>query len=169
MTDIVDVTSNGTDRAVKAVSVGARTDRYGKSVNFLNGEFVCKVSGQDTHGGLCIYDTVRTARGGPPLHIHHEQDEWFYVREGAFVVQVGDQRFHLTTGDSLLAPRKIPHAFANVSEIGKLIVAFQPAGSIEELFSEIAALSRLRIPTLEDWQNVSRRNGVDIVGPPLKL
>jgi oxalate decarboxylase/phosphoglucose isomerase-like protein (cupin superfamily) len=103
------------------------------------------------------------------MHLHHEQDEWFYVRDGEFVVQVGDQRFHLTTGDSLLAPRKIPHAFANMSETGKLIVAFQPAGSIEKLFSEIAALSHLHIPTLEDWQNVSCRNGVDIVGPPLKL
>jgi len=169
MTDIVGVTSNATDRAVKAVRVDAQTDRYGNSLNFLNGEFICKVSGQDTRGGLCIYDTVRTARGGPPVHIHHEQDEWFYVREGEFVVQIGDQRFHLTTGDSLLAPRKIPHAFANVSETGKLIVAFQPAGSIERLFSEIAALSRLRIPTLEDWQNVSCRNGIDIVAPPLTL
>lgn len=169
MANTVGVTTDPSDRAFKAVSVDARTDRYGKPLNFLNGEFICKVSGQDTSGSLCIYDTVRTARGGPPMHIHHEQDEWFYVREGKFVVQVGDERFHLKTGDSLLAPRKIPHAFTNVSETGKLIVAFQPAGSIERLFSEIAELSRVRIPTLEDWQTVSCRNGVDIVGPPLKL
>jgi oxalate decarboxylase/phosphoglucose isomerase-like protein (cupin superfamily) len=103
------------------------------------------------------------------MHVHHGQDEWFYVREGKFVVQVGDERFHLTAGDSLLAPRQMPHAFANVSETGRLIVAFQPAGSIERLFSKVAAVNRLRIPTLEDWQNASRGTSVDIVGPPLNL
>lgn len=169
MMDIASVTSRATNRAVKAVSVDAHTDRYGKPLHFLNGEFICKISGQDTGGGLCIYDTVRRARGGPPMHIHYEQDEWFYVREGEFVVQIGDERFHLAPGDSLLAPRRIPHAFANVSETGKLIVAFQPAGSIERIFSEIAVLSHSRMPTLEDWQNVSSPNGVDIIGPPLKL
>jgi oxalate decarboxylase/phosphoglucose isomerase-like protein (cupin superfamily) len=103
------------------------------------------------------------------MHVHHEQDEWFYVLEGEFVVQVGDERFHLRAGDSLLAPRKMPHAFANVSETARLIVAFQPAGSIEKLFSEIAMLNGLRIPTLEDWQKASRGKGVDIVGPPLRF
>ncbi len=169
MMNIASVTGSAMAPAGKAVSLEAGTDRHGKPLNFLNGEFICKVSSQDTLGGLCIYDTVRTARGGPPMHIHHAQDEWFYVREGEFVVQIGDERFQLLTGDSLLAPRKIPHAFANVSETGRLIVAFQPAGSIERLFSEIAAVSGLRIPTLADWQTVSRRNGVDIVGPPLTI
>jgi oxalate decarboxylase/phosphoglucose isomerase-like protein (cupin superfamily) len=103
------------------------------------------------------------------MHVHHEQDEWFYVLEGEFVVQVGDERFHLRSGDSLLAPRKVPHAFASVSETARLIVAFQPAGSIERLFSEIAVLNGSRIPTLEDWQKASHGKGVDIVGPPLKL
>ena len=169
MTQITNTITGGVSQSLQAVHVDALADRFGSALRFLNGQFDCKLSGRDTGGALCIYDTIRSARGGPPMHIHHEQDEWFYVRDGEFIVQVGDARFHLGPGDALLAPRKVPHAFANVSEKGRLIVAFQPAGSIERLFSEIAELSRFRLPTLEDWQAVSCTKGVDIVGPPLKL
>jgi len=44
-----------------------------------------------------------------PCIVHQLEDEWFYVMEGEYVAQVGDERFTLTAGDSLLAPREVPH------------------------------------------------------------
>ena len=151
-------------RLSKAVQVIANGDRFGKELHFVNGRFDCKLSAEDTGGDLCIYDTIRTKQGGPPLHYHESQDEWFFVREGEFLFQVGEARFRLTAGDSIFGPRKVPHAFANISDTGKLMIVYQPAGSIEQFFLDG---SRLADPTPADWQALYRRHGLEIVGPAL--
>src|SRR5438876_372019 len=86
-------------------------------------------SGSQRGGDLCSYDTVRLAKGGPALHRHFAQDEWFYVIRGEFIVRVGDDTVKVGPRDSAFAPRKIPHAFAKISEgEGQMLVLFQPAG-----------------------------------------
>ena len=156
-------------RAMKAVMVATNADRRSNSLDYLNARLDCKISAKDVKGDYCIYDTVRTAPGGPPLHIHHDQDEWFFVSEGEFVFQVGDERFRLTAGDSVLGPRKVPHAFANVSKTGRLLILYQPAGTIEQFFLDSQILSKSSSPALDAWQAVARRHQIEIVGPPLKL
>ena len=152
------------ERLAKAVLVRADCDRFGEVLLFLNGRFDCKVSAKDTNGDLCVYDTIRTEKGGPPLHLHHAQDEWFLVREGEFIFQVGEERFRLGAGDAILGPRTVPHAFANVSDTGRLMIAYQPAGTIEQFFLDGR---RLINPTPADWQAHYRAHGLEIVGPPL--
>ena len=63
-----------------------------------------------------IFEAHWSLKGGPPLHVHQVEDEWFYVIEGEFVVQVGDERFRFTPEDSILAPRKVPHTYAQVGD-----------------------------------------------------
>lgn len=70
-----------------------------------------KISGSDTDGDLAIFEQTSLSQGkGTPLHLHHSQDEIFYVLEGAYYFQVGQQKFNLKTGDSIFLPRKVPHA-----------------------------------------------------------
>lgn len=154
------------ERSTEAVRVAVDSDRFEQELLFLNGRFDCKVSARDTGGDLCIYDTTRTSRGGPPLHYHETQDEWFFVREGEFLFKVGEATFQLRAGDSILGPRKVPHAFANISETGKLMIVYQPAGTMEQFFLDA---SRLRDPTPADFQALYRTHGLEIVGPPLKV
>ena len=151
------------------VVVAAGEDRFGSALRFSDWRFDCKVSAKDTGGACCIYDTVRTASGGPPMHVHYGQDEWFFVRQGEFVFRIGEQAFRLGPGDSLLGPRGVPHAFTGLSDNGALTIAFVPAGTIEQLFNEVSEVNRLREPTLEDWSTISRAHDVEIVGPPLKI
>ena len=103
------------DRSVKGLRVGANADRFGEELLIMGGRFDLKVSAKDTGGELCLYDTTRQSKGGPALHLHHFQDEWFYVIRGEFIVRVGDETMSLHPGDSAFAPRKVPHAFAKVS------------------------------------------------------
>ena len=156
-------------RAFKAVKVNAGHDRGGTALQIADWRFECKVSGQDTNGSYCIFDTTRIGRGGPPLHVHHDQDEWFYVREGEFVFMVGDETFHLKPGDSLLGPREVPHAFASITDTSALLIMFQPAGEIEQLFFKVWQTSQSRPLTVDDWRMYGRAHGVDIVGPPLSV
>jgi mannose-6-phosphate isomerase-like protein (cupin superfamily) len=62
----------------------------------MGGLFDCKVSSKDTDGDLLIYDSIRHSKGGPPMHLHYNQDEWFYVIKGDFLVRVGEEKFTLT-------------------------------------------------------------------------
>jgi mannose-6-phosphate isomerase-like protein (cupin superfamily) len=160
-------TADNTQPSTKVIKVLAGQDRSGAAVQLLNWRFDCKVSGKDTNGGLCIFDTIRTARGGPPLHVHHEQDEWFFVRAGRFAFRIGSETYELNAGDTLLGPRKVPHAFACLSDEGALMIAFQPAGTIEQLFHDIGSLGRA--PTMDDWNAIAHLHGSTILGPPLDI
>ena len=144
--------------------VRADDDRQQSPVRFLNGRFDAKVSSRDTNGAVYIVDTIRSRRGGPPLHLHFDQDEWFMVEEGSFRFRIGDDYFDLEPGDSIFGPRRVPHQFANVTETGRLLIMFQPAGTMEEFFA-----SGMMDPMSEAFAELSRKHGMEVVGPPLAL
>jgi quercetin dioxygenase-like cupin family protein len=116
--------------------VGAGEDRTHTPVAMGFSSLGFKVSGQETHGAVFLMEHVGLTKGGGPLrHLHHGQEEWFYVIEGEVVAEVGEERFRLKVGDSIFAPRKVPHAFVYVAEKpGRLLIAFTPAGKMEAYF-----------------------------------
>jgi len=127
-----------------------------------------KVSTLDTNGGLSVSELIDVEKGGPSRHLHHEQEEWFYVVEGEYVIEVGEERYELGPGDSVLAPRKVEHVWAHVGEgTGRLIVALQPAGEIEEFFDDLAKLSSS--PKHEELRRVFSSHGLELVGAPLSI
>lgn len=157
------------DRPDKGFKVEANKDRYQEELLIMGGRFSCKVSSKDTDGDLLIYDTVRHEKGGPAFHVHHRQDEWFYVIKGTFLVKVADDTFTISPGDSAFAPRTVPHTFAKISEgEGQMLVLFQPAGLMEDFFKEMSKLGPA-IPKNQDQtlQKLWRTHGMEIVGPPL--
>ena len=158
------------DRPGKAFKVSAGASRDAEELLIMGGRFTCKISGKDTNGDLCVYDTVREAKGGPALHRHFFQDEWFYVIRGEFIVQVGEDNFKLGPGDSAFAPRRIPHTFAKVSDgEAQVLVLFQPAGGMEDFFKQMSNYGK---NILENQEIVLKRlweqHGMEVLGPPLK-
>jgi len=163
--------SSDSRRATKGFRVGANQDRRGEDLLVMGGRFNLLVSSQDSGGDLLIYDTSRRQRGGPALHRHDAQDEWFYVMRGEFVVRVGDDTMTLRPGDSAFAPRKIPHAFAMTSQgEGQMLILFQPAGSMEHFFHEMSRLGPA-VPQNQETtlQKLWADHGMEVVGPPLKI
>lgn len=116
--------------------------------------------------GLLVLENVFHARGGPPRHRHHAQDEWFYAVEGEFLIEVGDARFTLRPGDSLLAPRRVPHVWAHVGRgHGRILIAFLPAGHMEAFFRATLTGDAMPRPDPDLWQ----AHGMELLGPPLAL
>src|SRR3954468_16884056 len=74
-------------------TVAAGDDRFGEQIKLGGEPNDCKVSAQDTGGAMCVFEF--TGSGGGPPHRHYEQDEWIYVIEGKFEVQVGEKYFQL--------------------------------------------------------------------------
>ena len=127
-----------------------------------------KISGSDNDGAFALFEQTSISQGrGTPLHVHHNQNEVFYVVEGNYYFQVGDDKFHMTAGDSIFLPMKVPHAWTQVSEKGKMTVLFQPAGKMENFFLTVAALEKE--PTKEEIAKIFADNEMQIVGPPLKM
>ena len=115
-----------------------------------------------------MFEAHWSLKGGPPLHVHQGEDEWFYVMEGEYVAQVGDERFTLTPGDSLLAPRGVPHTYAHLGKgHGRMLIAYQPAGDMEAFFLEMSRLTGT--PSPDEVQRIFRAYGMEVVGPPLKV
>lgn len=127
-----------------------------------------KVSGSDTDGALAIFEqTSLTPKRGTPLHVHPNQDEIFYVLFGEYYFQVGTDKHKLKAGDSIFLPRKVPHAWTQVSETGKMMVVLQPAGKLEEFFVSMSDLETE--PTKEEMEKMFLDHEMEIVGAPLKV
>lgn len=149
--------------------VRAGQDRTGHPSNVFDGLRIdAKVSPEDTADDLYIIEHTDEAKGGPPRHVHIAQDEWFYVLEGAYRIDIGEERFDLGPGDSVFAPREVPHVWAHVSEgEGKLIIAFQPAG---QMASFLGALTEMgSAPAPEVMAALFASHGMTMLGPPLPV
>lgn len=127
----------------------------------------CKVSSQDTGGRLLIVEQNNKEKGGPPRHLHYQQEEWFYVIRGEYLVEIGGEKHRLEPGDSILAPRNIPHTWAYIGEVkGALLITFQPAGKMEAFFTEATKLAGL--PPQAELAALFAAHEMRLTGPPLK-
>ena len=154
--------------AAHYVPAGRDRFRGQREIRFTRTLIDFKVSTLDTDGGLAVCEITSLQKGGPARHLHHEQEEWFYVVEGEHVIEVGEERYEAGPGDSVLAPRKVSHVWAHVGEgTGRLIAALQPAGEIEASLEELAKLGSSPAP--EELGRVFSSHGMELAGPPLSI
>jgi mannose-6-phosphate isomerase-like protein (cupin superfamily) len=116
--------------------VGAGADRFGNLHSLGFSELAFKVGAQDTSGNLFVIEHRNLKPGGPPFHLHFHQDEWFYVMDGRVTFIVGGQKLTLGPGESILGPRRVPHTFSSVVPASHLLIAFAPAGKMEQYFAD---------------------------------
>lgn len=157
-----------TNRPNKGFVVKAKASRFsektligGKSPNDI------KVSQKDTNGDLTVFEYTGNEKGGPPLHIHPHQDEIFFIVEGEYLFQVGDDKHTLKAGDTIFLPRTVPHAFAQLTDSGKMFFLFQPSGKMEDFFRAIGNLPSP--PTPEQGAKIFADHDMVVVGPPLQF
>jgi mannose-6-phosphate isomerase-like protein (cupin superfamily) len=154
------------DVPVQEFWVARDVDRLGEYLGNSTSDFFFKVSTEDSHGTLLVIELTNHARGGVPRHMHYDQDEWFYVVEGEYIIEVGRERFRLKPGDSAFGPRKVPHVWAFVGDgVGRLLGTITPAGQLEAFFR---ATARDRAPLPLDTA-LLRAYGFELVRPPLAI
>ena len=109
----------------------------GKSIWMLGGLLTFKATGAETDGRFSLIEVQNAPGGGSPPHIHHGEDEFFYILEGEVEVTIGDQKILGKPGSFVFAPRDIPHQFTAVgSQNARLLIGLTPAG-LEKFFQEI--------------------------------
>lgn len=148
-----------------AHTVPAGADLLGETHSLGFSRMCFKVASAETAGGAFIMEHENLMKGGPYRHIHPAQDEWLYALAGEFRVEIGGEKLTLKPGDSVLMPRKVPHVWAQVSDTpGKLLIAFTPAGRMEEFFRDFGKTGKL-----PSDPEVVRAYGLERIGPPLTL
>lgn len=156
-------------RMGKGFVVKAAQDRFNQPMSLFDGDqFLTKIATADTEGDLYVFESRRLKEGGPMHHYHFEQDEWWYVLAGEFLIKVGETVYEAKAGDSVFGPRMVPHSFAKVGPVeGRLLMIFQPAGKMEECFRKISQGVTHNMSEAE--QDAFREaHGFKRVGPPIK-
>ena len=157
-----------TDKGFKVNAGEARFGTHYKMKGITLNTLDIKISGKDTDNGIAVFEqTGFTPKGGPPLHIHPNQDEWIYVLEGEYLFQVGEDNYQIKAGDTIFLPRKVKHAFVQLTEKGKIIVSYLPAGKMEAFFAVTDQWTSP--PSKEEIAKVFADHDLQVVGAPLKI
>jgi quercetin dioxygenase-like cupin family protein len=157
-----------TNQGFKVDSGEARFGTHYKMKGVTFNVLDIKISSKDTEGDLAVFEQNGfTPNGGPPLHIHLYQDEFFYIVEGEYLFQVGDEKFQMKTGDTIFLPRNVQHAFIQLTERGKVIVSYMPAGKMEDFFKTTDAWTTP--PTSKEIERAFEDHDMKIVGPALNI
>src|SRR5262249_46124679 len=96
----------------------------------------------DTGGAYCLLEVNLASGIGVPRHTHTREDEAYFVLAGELEVIVGDEKFVLRAGDTLMAPRGSPHQLRNSGDAeNHYLLVFSPAG-----FEEFVRITALPAP-----------------------
>ena len=132
-----------------------------------------KASAETTGGGVGVIELLAPMGAGSPLHVHHREDEWFYVTEGELTFWVGGRVIHAPSGSFVFGPRDIPHTFIVSSEFARFLLVTEPGG-FENFARELSepALTPTPPPPLSEPPDMelilstAARYGLEILGPP---
>ena len=125
-----------------------------------------------TGGLLSLIETHSPIGHGPPLHVHHDEDEAFYVIEGALEIVCGEERYEAAEGAFAFLPRGIAHTFRVVSDVPVRMLTIAVPGGLENFFRDAgmpAEHDQLapRSDRHREGPRISPRYGAEIVGPPI--
>lgn len=114
----------------------------GKTWNIFGLEIVQKISTEDTDDSYAVIMSTTPPGSGPPLHIHQNEEEIFYVVKGEYEFSYGEEIETLRNGDMIILPRGIPHGFKNIGSTDALLLNTISPGGFEKFFDEVDELPK---------------------------
>ncbi|MDQ3678854.1 MAG: quercetin 2,3-dioxygenase [Actinomycetota bacterium] len=98
---------------------------------------VIKATAADTGGQMTIVEITEPPDQAAPLHVHHNEDEGFWILDGSATFEVGEQTIEARSGDYLFGPRDIPHRYTAGPDGCRMLFILTPGG-FEELLRAIS-------------------------------
>jgi mannose-6-phosphate isomerase-like protein (cupin superfamily) len=181
-----DVMSSAEDQAAKEALLNAEEDAASRTFAHEPGEgeawwwvgvlATIKATKEQTGGQYTLVEILAPEGYPGVLHVHHQEDEGFWILEGELTVYVGDQTLKAYPGSFLFGPKDVPHAFTVDSGPARLLFVLSPAG-FEDLIREMGEPAReLTIPPqpeeppdeaeMERMMAIAAKYGGEILGPP---
>ncbi|MCX4539313.1 quercetin 2,3-dioxygenase [Streptomyces sp. NBC_01565] len=145
----------------------------GEALWFL--DFLARVKGSaaQMNGASSVVEFLGRSGSGSPLHVHHHDDEWWYVLDGEMTFWVAGRPIPATTGSFVYGPRHVPHTFLVTSDEARFLHVTEPGG-FDGFLRELARpAGSLEIPSgpdalpdLEHILAVAAPYGIEVLGPP---
>ncbi len=141
-------------------TVQAVRNAEGEARWWLGSLAVIKARSEDTGGQMTIIEVTEPPNSEAPLHVHHREDEGFWILEGSATIQIGDETFEAGPGDYVMGPRDIPHRYS-VGEAGCRMLFICVPGGLDGLVRDMSepAVTRTLPPPMEsepDWEKVAQ-------------
>ena len=129
---------------------------------------VIKATAADTGGQLSIVEVTEHPGAEAPLHVHHRDDEGFWILEGEVTFEAGDQLIEASAGDYVFGPRDIPHRFTVGPDGARMIWVLTPTG-FEDFVDEVsvpaeaATVPPAHVLPPEDAAEIVLRHGMELL------
>lgn len=144
----------------------------GDAYDFLSTLSIVKAAGAATNNALAVVEQRLPAGFSPPPHIHHHEDEAFYLLSGRLVAHLGGQQIAAEKGSFLWLPRGVQHGFVVGDEPCSMLIITTPAGFerfVADVGSPTATYDRLpepREPDVPRLIEIAGRYGIEFPSPP---
>lgn len=130
-------------------------------------DLIFKLTGDQTGGALDYFLVEVAPYGGPPLHVHHRQDETIHVMKGRFKVRIGESEHVVEEGGFAFLPKDVPHAFLNLTpDPAELIIVYVPGGG-HRFYEELGPATRRENPDRAEIARIFERHDITLLGGPL--
>jgi quercetin dioxygenase-like cupin family protein len=133
-----------------------------------------KATGKETGGLYTLVEVLEPEGEEAPLHVHHNEDEGFWVLEGELTFEVGDQTIKASPGSFLFGPRDVPHRYTVDTGPAKLLFVLSPAGFEEFIYATSEPAEELVLPPppegppdpaeMEQLGALARQYGCELLG-----
>jgi mannose-6-phosphate isomerase-like protein (cupin superfamily) len=132
---------------------------------------VVKASAADTAGQMSILELTEPPDMEGPLHVHHHEDEGFWILEGGATFEVGGETIEARAGDFVFGPRGIPHRYSTGPDGCRLLFIFTPGG-FENMVREMGRPAERRAlpppsdepPDMERVAAIAAKYGNELLG-----
>jgi mannose-6-phosphate isomerase-like protein (cupin superfamily) len=130
------------------------------------GEFEVSVvaDAPDTGGACSVVETYREAGTGPPLHVHHDAAEAFYIVEGKYVMVLGDEEATCEAGSFVFIPAGMPHTFRGGPGAGRKLNFYFPAAMVGYFDDLSAAVARGEADE-STLAAIAAKHSMEVIGP----
>ncbi len=96
-----------------------------------------RITSRQTDDAYCVCEMTTMPGESVSLHVHDRDEEFYYILEGAYEFQAGDERFTAEAGSMVVIPRDVPHQFRNAGDVpARALMIFRPGG-FDELLGEM--------------------------------
>ena len=124
-----------------------------------------KADAAETGGVVSVLEADEPPGFGPPIHVHHDAAEAFYVLEGEYIMYLEDREVVCPAGSFIFIPLGVRHGFRVGDSPSRKLNFYFPAAMLGYFTDLAAALQRDDVAD-EELAEIARTHGMEIVGPP---
>lgn len=137
----------------------------GRVIDLSEFEMVVKADAASTGGVVSVLEATEPPGFGPPIHVHHDAAEVFYVLEGEYVMHLDGEEVRCPAGSFVFIPLGAKHGFKVGDVPSRKLNFYFPATMIGYFDDLAAALGRADV-TDDELASIARAHSMEIVGPP---